>query len=80
MYSKYRLDLSINVVPGPIIHIFITSLKERNALNLRMTSRQELTSKTATEVKTMNFVLKHTRPVFNLPKEVPQMCVPSKSC
>ncbi len=29
MYSKYKLVLSISVVSGPIIHQFITSLKER---------------------------------------------------
>ncbi len=46
MYSKYKPVLSISVVSGPIIHQFITSLKERerrcadapkrDALNLRV--------------------------------------------
>ncbi len=29
MYCKYKLVLSISVVSGPIIHQFISSLKER---------------------------------------------------
>ncbi len=83
MYSKSKIVLSISVVSGPIIHQFIRSLKERerrcadapkrDALILRVTSRQELTSKIATKVKTKNFVFKCKKQthltIFNVSKK-----------